>query len=260
LGLRTCSKCKLDLPPSKFRFRTKADGRVEFKSDCDECHKAYNRALRERQAQTKGKECLTREEWKKERAETAREKKNARLEKWRLQQEGRVEARNAQHITCIRCHTKKPRREFYESVLANGQRRCKACSKERDAARFQALKADAQRYARRLSNPVRLLRNRTDSTMRAALLRRGASKDPGVFRHLDYSLNDLRLHLERTFAKGMNWENMKEWHIDHIVPVSSFEFNTAQDEGFRRCYALSNLRAMWAEDNLSKGAKRLFLC
>jgi hypothetical protein len=95
--------------------------------------------------------------------------------------------------------------------------------------------------------------------MRQALMARGPTKEHGVFRHLDYSLDDLRRHLERTFSKGMTWDNMSEWHIDHIRPVTSFSFRSVSDSGFRECYALTNLRAAWASDNLSKGAKRIFL-
>jgi hypothetical protein len=95
--------------------------------------------------------------------------------------------------------------------------------------------------------------------MRQALMARGPTKEPWVFRHLDYSLDDLRRHLERTFSKGMTWDNMSEWHIDHIRPVTSFSFRSVSDSGFRECYALTNLRAAWASDNLSKGAKRIFL-
>jgi hypothetical protein len=74
-----------------------------------------------------------------------------------------------------------------------------------------------------------------------------------------YSLSELAAHLERQFVSGMTWNNYGKWHIDHIVPVSSFEFSSAEDEGFRRCWRLSNIRPLWATDNVYKGAKRIFL-
>ena len=74
-----------------------------------------------------------------------------------------------------------------------------------------------------------------------------------------YSVSDLRFHLERQFTGGMTWDNYGQWHIDHVVPVSSFQFTSAEEPAFRACFSLSNLRPLWAVDNLSKGAKRLNL-
>jgi hypothetical protein len=48
-----------------------------------------------------------------------------------------------------------------------------------------------------------------------------------------------------------------EIHIDHIVPQKSFDLQ--DDNKWRACWALTNLRPMWAKDNLSKGGKILYL-
>lgn len=76
---------------------------------------------------------------------------------------------------------------------------------------------------------------------------------------LGYSIAELKRHLDRQFAKGMSWENYGEWHVDHIVPVTVFEFENADDPQFRACWALTNLRPMWAAENIRKGGKRLHL-
>ena len=78
----------------------------------------------------------------------------------------------------------------------------------------------------------------------------------GSTRHLPYDANALKMHIERQFCEGMTWENYgKEWHIDHILPISSFKCRGDKDEEFNACWALSNLRPLWAFDNMSKGAK-----
>lgn len=69
-----------------------------------------------------------------------------------------------------------------------------------------------------------------------------------------YTLSDLVDHLERQFLPGMSWENMGEWHIDHIIPVSAFDFQSYGDKDFKYCWELPNLRPLWAADNLSKSA------
>lgn len=76
---------------------------------------------------------------------------------------------------------------------------------------------------------------------------------------LSYTMDDLRHHLERQFARGMSWNNYGDWHVDHIVPVAAFEFESADDPQFRACWALTNLRPMWAADNIRKGGERLHL-
>ena len=72
---------------------------------------------------------------------------------------------------------------------------------------------------------------------------------------LDYSVDDLKLHLESLFQPGMSWDNYGEWHIDHIVPDSWFEYNSYQDSSFKECWALANLQPLWAKDNLKKSNK-----
>lgn len=76
---------------------------------------------------------------------------------------------------------------------------------------------------------------------------------------VDYSIDDLRAHLERQFVKGMSWENMGKWHIDHIVPLASYDFTSESNGDFKAAWALTNLRPLWKSKNISKGAKREFL-
>ena len=69
------------------------------------------------------------------------------------------------------------------------------------------------------------------------------------------SFVELRGHLERQFRKGMSWENygFRGWHIDHILPCSAFDLS--REEELRRCFHFTNLRPLWARENLRKGAK-----
>jgi hypothetical protein len=64
-------------------------------------------------------------------------------------------------------------------------------------------------------------------------------------------------HISPKFQKGMTWENYGKWHIDHIIPVSAFEFEKETDDQFRKCFSLNNLQPLWAHDNIVKGAKIL---
>jgi hypothetical protein len=72
---------------------------------------------------------------------------------------------------------------------------------------------------------------------------------------LGCSIEELRNHLERLFLPGMSWDNygMHGWHIDHIIPVSYFDFTDPEQQ--KRAWHYTNLQPLWAEDNLKKSNK-----
>jgi hypothetical protein len=67
-----------------------------------------------------------------------------------------------------------------------------------------------------------------------------------------YTVDDLKKHLEKQFRDGMSWDNYGEWHIDHIIPQSVFNFEKPEDDDFKRCWSLKNLQPLWATDNHKK--------
>lgn len=72
-----------------------------------------------------------------------------------------------------------------------------------------------------------------------------------------YSTKQLIIHLEAQFSKNMSWDNygFNGWHIDHIKPICSFDVKSIEDQVFKDCWALNNLRPLWRDDNLIKSAK-----
>lgn len=74
-----------------------------------------------------------------------------------------------------------------------------------------------------------------------------------------YGLEELMAHLERQFLPGMAWSNIGGWHVDHIIPLAAFSFETPQDEEFKAAWALTNLRPLWAEQNRAKWHHRVLL-
>lgn len=108
----------------------------------------------------------------------------------------------------------------------------------------------------RLQNPAHRVNNALRCRIWSSL---NGAKWGRTFDLVGYSLEGLLAHLERQFTKGMSWENYGEWHIDHIIPLSAFDYKSASDPEFRAAWALANLRPLWAKDNLTKSAKRLTL-
>jgi hypothetical protein len=78
-------------------------------------------------------------------------------------------------------------------------------------------------------------------------------------KHLGYTPEELRRHLEQQFIKGMGWHNKGKWHIDHIVPVASFNITSIDCPDFAACFGLHNLRPVWAKENMRKSDRREFL-
>ncbi len=61
----------------------------------------------------------------------------------------------------------------------------------------------------------------------------------------------LKGYLESQFKNGMSWENRSEWHIDHIIPLSSAK---TEEELYSLCH-YTNLQPLWAKDNMKKSNK-----
>jgi hypothetical protein len=74
---------------------------------------------------------------------------------------------------------------------------------------------------------------------------------------VDFSLQELKIHLEKQFVKGMSWDNYgkKGWEIDHKIPLSVHNFKSANDIDFKKAWSLSNLQPMWGKENRIKSAK-----
>ncbi len=70
---------------------------------------------------------------------------------------------------------------------------------------------------------------------------------------LGCTIKELISHFDKKFKKGMNWNNMNKWHIDHIKPISSFNLSNPEEQ--KKCFHFSNLQPLWAEENLKKGSK-----
>lgn len=69
-----------------------------------------------------------------------------------------------------------------------------------------------------------------------------------------YSMEELKHSLETKFDILVSWDNMKDWHIDHIRPKSSFKFKTFRDQSFIECWSQENLRPIQAKENMYKGS------
>jgi hypothetical protein len=118
-------------------------------------------------------------------------------------------------------------------------------------------KKERVRYKERYANDLdykmkKVLRSRLRGAIKD-YANKGTVKSKQTMALIGCSLEDLKKHLESQFTGGMSWDNHGEWHIDHIIPCSSFDLSFTEEQ--ERCFCYTNLQPLWAEDNLSKGAK-----
>lgn len=86
---------------------------------------------------------------------------------------------------------------------------------------------------------------------------KGKSKRGSAVKLLGCSVEEVIIYIEKQWTDGMTWENWSRfgWHIDHVLPLSSFDLEDPTQLATVCHY--SNLRPLWWHDNLSKGGRVL---
>lgn len=77
----------------------------------------------------------------------------------------------------------------------------------------------------------------------------GYSKKAKTSTILGCSWEQMKSHLEERFTEGMTWDNMGEWHLDHIVPV----YSAKTEIELLNINHYTNFQPLWAVDNIRKG-------
>lgn len=108
-------------------------------------------------------------------------------------------------------------------------------------------------------DPAFKMRMYIGTRVRSAIFKSNGTKYNSVWKHLPYTPDQLRIHLETQFESWMNWDNYGNgkdcWNIDHIVPQSLLEYDTIEHPNFLKCWSLNNLRPLSAIDNIKKSNK-----
>lgn len=160
--------------------------------------------------------------------------------------QGHTGERMVSNGTCCTC-LEQNKAKSKDKLLA-AQTRNRAAHPER----WRAWKKRSYDKARQ--DPFVVLSSRMSSLIRYSL--RTGKAGRSWLSMVPYSVEDLRTHIERQFLPGMGWHNMGRWHIDHILPITSFKITGPDCAEFKACWSLPNLRPLWAIDNIKKHAKR----
>jgi hypothetical protein len=240
---RLCARCKLYLPADTEYFGTRIyKGATKWRSHCRPCERE---CLRERRKdpETKSRHLAITRTW------------NARK---RATDPSYIEENKRRSAAWLAANRERSRQNSRRNHIAR-RSTPEGVERSRSLARAEARRRHNSRKhitEYRLNNSIR-------SHLRYALLRSKVKKVMRTEALIGYAISDLRKHIERQFVRGMTWENYGEWHIDHIVPLSSFDFSlpdgTINVDEIRKCWSITNLRPLWAKDNLVKNGKRTHL-
>jgi len=220
---KKCTKCGEELSLDGFSKRVYKSGKVGCRSECKECVRATSAEWRRANPQkTRAAAAVWRKnnpEYQREWCKNNPDKARSYTTKW---QQNNPEKKNA------------------------AKRRWRA----NNPGKYRAVRAAYDR-SRSANDPEYRLLHNIRSVIRQAL--KNSTKSCYTERLLGCSIEELRNHLERLFQPGMSWDNYGKWHIDHIIPVSYFDFS---DPGQQyRAFHYTNLQPLWAIDNLKKGNK-----
>jgi hypothetical protein len=122
--------------------------------------------------------------------------------------------------------------------------RCKTCDNQHTKER---------RNRKKIIDPIFKLKQKLRGVISQSFIRRGYKKNSKTEEILGCDIVTFRYYFENLFVENMSWENAGEWHIDHIIPLSSAK--TIEDV-YKLCH-YTNLQPLWGIDNIKKGDKIL---
>jgi hypothetical protein len=112
-------------------------------------------------------------------------------------------------------------------------------------------KANEYQKQRKKIDPLFKLRTNISSLIFCSIKRQGYLKKSKTYKYLGCTFDEFKIHIEKQFTKGMNWENQGQWHLDHIYPVSLAK----DEEELIRLNHYTNFQPLWALDNIRKSNK-----
>ena len=190
-----------------------------------------------------------RTEYNKQYWQDTMEKQKENNKKWRENNKEHIKEKMKEWLEKNKEHKKQKDKEYRE---ANWEKRKDAVCKWKN-----------KDYADMKTNPERAeefqqykIKSNISRRIREIL------KQKKSLRSMEYvgcSLESLKEHLESQFEEGMSWDNYGKykcgeetsgWHIDHIIPCDSFNFNDETEA--KACFYYLNLQPLWGKENILK--------
>lgn len=104
---------------------------------------------------------------------------------------------------------------------------------------------------RRKNDSIFKLRHSLSNNIYQSFKNRSFIKTEKTNEILGCSIEFFTEYIQSKFEKGMSLENYGEWHLDHIIPLSTAK---SKEDVYSLCH-YTNYQPLWAKDNLKKSNK-----
>jgi hypothetical protein len=269
--MKTCSKCGIEKEESCFYIKT---GTANLISSCKDCN-----SIRRKEYYNNNKDKVIKRtnKYYKDNKEIYAE--NAK--KYNIDNKEDISKKNKEY----REENKEKMSEYQKQYYKDNQEYVSQRAKEYREKNKEKLDAAGKKYSidnkekinernknRRKTDISYKLRCYVSTAIYDALKANGGSKQGySIMKYLPYTIEELRFYIEAQFEQWMNWKNHSKydaenwddndpltwtWNIDHITPKSLFKYASMEEQSFKDCWALSNLRPLSAKQNILDGNRR----
>jgi len=202
-------------------------------------------------------------EYKENNKEKIKKTRKKQMKQWRINNSEKISEYNKKHYIKnkekILEYGKKWRKENREKVREQGRISYEK-HKEEIKKRFKKWKENNPNYysqymKKRWKTDLKFNLNYRIRKVLSDCLKGKEAKAGRAWQTLvGYTLNDLLKRLKLTMPLGYTWQDYLKGklHIDHIIPIRAFIFKKPEDEEFKQCWSLHNLRLLPAKENISK--------
>jgi hypothetical protein len=275
LTSKICKNCQLEKDITLFNksVRHNRNNIIEYSSICKDCLRI------KRQENSSAK--------KKYDQNYAIKNKNKIIERGKLYRNNNKEKIKKKKETYYLNNKENIQLKAAQKYLTNIEFRENKIAKEKDryANNKDAIKSKVKKYRdinkisinekisfKRKHDPFIKLKHTISVYCRRELKKNNSSKNnESVVNYLNYTIKDLKEHLEKQFESWMNWNNHGKynlktwddndsstwtWQIDHIIPQSDLPYTPMEDDNFKKCWALDNLRPLSSKQNVIDGTSR----
>jgi len=262
MKIKLCNNCNQEKELNSDNFVFRKD-KVCWENPCKECRRIKGRnyhlnhleeaKIRHKKWVSKNKERVAKQKqlWVQKNCKAVQESKK----KWYEENHDRMCQLNAQnHIKNKEERNLKARKYYKENIHKFRE------YKNKNRQRINAWRCKKEKENRD-TNPAYKMRIYVSNSIHRCLKKNSGSKGGiSCLTKIDYSINELKKHLESQFESWMNWDNYgvyktdgkKTWQIDHIIPQSKLLYNSMDHPNFKKCWALSNIRPLESYSNLIK--------
>lgn len=273
--MKTCSgknSCGENKELTDFYFNNK---KQIFFNLCKKCYSENNIKIRE------ARKSLNPEEFLNHNKELKQKRKQKNLEGFRKKQKEQDKKRRENKKTKdpqalkeyekqIRENAKNRNPELYFAKKRAYEKKRRDKLKKENPEKLKKIAREASAKLRK--NKIFNLKMLISRSIYKKLKEKNKSKnEESCLKYLNYSIEDLKQHLESQFEPWMSWNNHGQyifstwddndsttwkWQLDHIIPHSTFNYDSMDHPDFIKCWSLDNLRPYSAKLNVIDGTRK----